>query len=153
MRPRYFLSKPTKKFSLQNGEKTERGKLMKFPKIPLEFTSKSPTCWFFFFFCFCLFSLIFFWTCIFSLILVGFCFCSFFFFEYNFGLISYAFFFSCSVYQYTVFFFFKNIMCYFFVLFNRDMMINLYKLYFQPNKKVFYLSTFSHFQPNINEGN
>ena len=50
---------------------------------------------------------------IFLLILVGFCFCSFFFLENNFGLISYAFFFYTlmSVYLYIIFFF-KSIMCY-----------------------------------------
>ena len=40
-----------------------------------------------------------------------------------------------------------------FILFNRDMMVNLYKLYFQQNKKVFRSSTFPLSQPNTNEGN
>ena len=40
-----------------------------------------------------------------------------------------------------------------FVLFKKDMMVNLYKSYFQPNQKVFHPSTFSHFQPNTNEEN
>ena len=38
-----------------------------------------------------------------------------------------------------------------FVLFNKDMMINLYKLYFQLNKKVFHPSIFLPSQPNTNE--
>ena len=33
-----------------------------------------------------------------------------------------------------------------FVLFKRDMMVNLYKSYFQSNKKIFHLFTFPHFQ-------
>ena len=48
--------------------------------------------------------------------------------------------------------FFKSIMCYFLFLFNRDMMVNLYKLYFQLNKKVFYLLIFPPSQPNTIEG-
>ena len=40
-----------------------------------------------------------------------------------------------------------------FVLFTRDMMVNLYKPYFQPNQKVFYPSTFPPSQPNTNEKN
>ena len=40
-----------------------------------------------------------------------------------------------------------------FILFNRDMMVNLYKLYFQQNKKVFRSSTFPLSQSNTNEGN
>ena len=49
-------------------------------------------------------------------------------------------------------FFFKyNVLL--FVLFNKDIMINLYKLYFQPNKKVFHSSTFLPFQPNTNKRN
>ena len=38
-----------------------------------------------------------------------------------------------------------------FVLFKRDMMVNLYKLYFQPNQKVFHPSTFPPSQPNTNQ--
>ena len=38
-------------------------------------------------------------------------------------------------------------------LFKRDMMVNLYKFYFQPNQKVFHPSTFSPSQPNTNEEN
>ena len=41
----------------------------------------------------------------------------------------------------------------FFVLFKRDMIVNLYKPYFQPNQKVFHPFTFPPFQPNINEEN
>ena len=48
--------------------------------------------------------------------------------------------------------FFKSIMCYFF-LFNSDIMVILYKLYFQPNKKVFHPSIFLPSQPNTIEGN
>ena len=40
-----------------------------------------------------------------------------------------------------------------FVLFKRNMMVNLYKLYFQPNQKVFHPSTFPPSQPNTNEKN
>ena len=49
-------------------------------------------------------------------------------------------------------------MCYFFVLFNKDIIVNLYLLYFssshfssQPNKRVFNSSTFPSFQPNTHE--
>ena len=38
-----------------------------------------------------------------------------------------------------------------FVLFKRDMMVNIYKPYFQSNQKVFHHSTFPPFQPNTNE--
>ena len=41
----------------------------------------------------------------------------------------------------------------FFVLFKRDMIVNLYKPYFQPNQKVFHPFTFPPFLPNINEEN
>ena len=47
----------------------------------------------------------------------------------------------------------KNYNALFFVLFKRDMMVNLYKLYFHQNKKVFHSSTFSPSQPNTNEEN
>ena len=40
-----------------------------------------------------------------------------------------------------------------FVLFKRNMMVNLYKLYFQPNQKVFHPFTFPPSQPNTNEKN
>ena len=40
-----------------------------------------------------------------------------------------------------------------FVLFKRDMMVNLYTLYFQPNQKVFHPSTFPPSQPNTNQEN
>ena len=40
-----------------------------------------------------------------------------------------------------------------FVLFKRDMMVNLYKSYFQPNQKVFHPFTFPPSQPNTNEEN
>jgi len=40
-----------------------------------------------------------------------------------------------------------------FILFNRDTMVNLYKYYFQQNKKVFHLSNFPPFQQNTNERN
>ena len=40
-----------------------------------------------------------------------------------------------------------------FVLFKRDMMVNLYKLYFQPNQKVFHPSTFPPSQLNTDEEN
>ena len=50
-------------------------------------------------------------------------------------------------------------MCYFLLIFSKDIMVNLYQLYFssshflsQPNKKVFYPSTFPPFQLNTNEG-
>ena len=81
---------------------------------------------------------------IFSLILVGFC---FFFLENSFGLISYAisffffFFYFNEVSIYSQFFLKYNMLL--FVLFNKNMIVNLYKFYSQPNKKVFYLSTFS----------
>ena len=49
-------------------------------------------------------------------------------------------------------------MCYFFVLFNRDIIVNLYLLYFssshfssQSNKRVFHPSTFPFLQPNTHE--
>ena len=38
-----------------------------------------------------------------------------------------------------------------FVLFKRDTIVNLYKLYFQPNQKVFHPFTFPPSQPNTNE--
>ena len=38
--------------------------------------------------------------------------------------------------------FFKKYNVLLFVLFKKDMMVNLYKPYFQPNQKVFHLSTF-----------
>ena len=49
--------------------------------------------------------------------------------------------------------FFKKYNVLLFILFNRDMMVNLYNLYFQPNKKVFYPFTFPSSQSNTNEGN
>ena len=61
-------------------------------------------------------------------------------------------FFEMSAFIYTQFFFLKyNILL--FVLFKRDMMVNLYKLYFQPNQKIFHPSTFPPSQPNTNEEN
>ena len=49
--------------------------------------------------------------------------------------------------------FFKKYNVILFVLFKKDMMVNLYKSYFQSNQKVFYPSTFSPSQPNTNEEN
>ena len=50
-------------------------------------------------------------------------------------------------------------MCYFFVLFDRDIIVNLYLLHFssshfssRPNKRVFHSSTFPSLQPNTHEG-
>ena len=40
-----------------------------------------------------------------------------------------------------------------FVLFKKDMMVNLYKFYFQPNQKIFHPSTFPPSQSNTNEEN
>ena len=54
---------------------------------------------------------------------------------------------------YTQFFFFFKYNVLLFVLFKRDMIVNLFKLYFQSNKKNFYPYTFPPFQPNTNEGN
>ena len=69
--------------------------------------------------------------CFFSHVLVGFCFC-FYFILISFGLISYSFLFYFFHYNevpiYTQFFKVYNVLP--FVLFNRDMMIILYKLYF-----------------------
>ena len=47
--------------------------------------------------------------------------------------------------------FFKKYNVLLFVLFKRDMMVNLYKPYFQPNLKNFHPSTFPPSQPNTNE--
>ena len=40
-----------------------------------------------------------------------------------------------------------------FVLFKRDMIVNLYKPYFHPNQKKFHSFTFLPSQPNTNEEN
>ena len=66
-------------------------------------------------------------------------------------MISYAIFWNVHFYRYTIFF--KSIMYFFFVLFKRDVMVNLYKPYFQPKQKVFHPFTFSSSQPNTNEEN
>ena len=57
-----------------------------------------------------------------------------------------------TVYLYIIFFKKKYNMLPF-ILFNRGMMVNLYKLYFKQNKKVFYSSTFLPSQLNTNERN
>ena len=49
--------------------------------------------------------------------------------------------------------FFKKYNVLLFVFFKRDMMANLYKLYFQPNQKYFHTSAFPYSQPNTNEEN
>ena len=49
--------------------------------------------------------------------------------------------------------FFKKYNVLLFVFFKRDMMVNLYKLYFQLNQKYFHPSAFSSSQPNTNEEN
>ena len=49
--------------------------------------------------------------------------------------------------------FFKKYNILLFVLFKGDMIVNLYKPYFQPNQKVFHPFTFPPFQPNTNEEN
>ena len=69
----------------------------------------------------------------------------------HFWMISYAIFRNVHFHLYIFFFFKYNVLL--FVLFKRDMMVNLYKLYFQPNQKIFHPSTFPPSQPNTNEEN
>ena len=64
-------------------------------------------------------------------------------------MISYAIFWNVNFHLYTNFFF-KVYNVLLFVLFKRDMMVNLYKPYFQPNKKKFHPFTFPLSQPNTN---
>ena len=67
-------------------------------------------------------------------------------------MISYAIFFEMSTFIYTQLKKKKyNVLL--FVLFKRDMMLNLYNPYFQPNQKVFHPSTFPPSQPNTNKEN
>ena len=118
--PRCFLPQTTTKFSPQNGEKTERG-------------ISPPTCWLFFFFFFDFFlSLLTCWLLLFFSLIFSF-----------YGIVLaffFSFFFTLMKCPFILFFFKYNV--FFFVLFNRNMMLNLYKLYFQPNKKNFHPSTF-----------
>ena len=60
-------------------------------------------------------------------------------------------------YSYKIFL--NKKICYFFVLFNVNIIVNLYQFHFlsshfsfQPNKRVFHPSIFPSLQPNINEG-
>ena len=162
-----FLSKMERKLR-------EKSSWNELSKIPLKFTSKFTTHWFFFFFFF-LWDMLasflhffydFFWMCSFLLLfifyfiflfLVLICLFSHWFwlvfvFRKKFWVNFLCFFyFYWSVHLDTIFLKYNMLL---FVLFNRDMMVNLYKLYFQPNKKVFHpLSTFPPSQPNTNEGN
>ena len=114
--------------------------------------------YFFFSFDFSIVTLAFF----FSLVLPngGFFFFSFFFFLIfifiiflgkHFWMISYAIFWNVNFHLYTILKKIYNVLL--FILFKRDMMVNLYKPYFQPNQKVFHPFTFRLFQPNTNEEN
>ena len=60
-------------------------------------------------------------------------------------------FFEMSTFVYTQFKKIYNVLL--FVLFKKDMMVNLYKLYFQPNQKIFHPSTFPPSQSNTNAEN
>ena len=123
---------------------------------------------FFFFF--------FFFSFDFSFVTLTFCFCFFsFFFFLSLVLSGGGFFFFFLNFYFYYFFektFLDDLLCYFlkcplssvhnfilkynillFVLFKRDMMVNLYKPYFQPNQKVFHPSTFPPSQPNTNQEN
>ena len=91
-------------------------------------------------FCFCFFSFFFFL----SLVLSGGGFFFFSFFSFFFNLYFYYFFKKTLLEKYNVLLF---------VLFKKDMMVNLYKFYFQPNQKIFHPSTFPPSQPNTNEEN
>ena len=62
-------------------------------------------------------------------------------------------FFEMSTFIYTQLKKKKNYNVLLFVLLKRDIMVNLYKLYFQSNQKVFHPFTFSPFQPNTNGEN
>ena len=62
-------------------------------------------------------------------------------------------FFEMSTFIYTQFKKERKYNVLFFVLFKTDMMVNLYKSYFQPNQKLFHPSTFLPSQPNTNEEN
>ena len=153
VRPTSFLSSPFKKQSLQIGEKiwVKNGK-KNLDKI-------APT----FFLCF--------WLLLFFLFLFFFWFllCNVGFFLFFFSLVFPGggfFFFSFFFFFFFNYFFKKTLLedflCYFlkcsfssihnflkkynvllFVLFKRDIMVNLYKLYFQPNQK-FSISPFFH---------
>ena len=109
------------------------------PHVTLDFTS-NVLAFFFFFGC----------SYVYFIINFGWFFFFFLFFKKknNFGLISYPIFFKYLMERLSIHFFFKYNVLHF-VLFNRDMIVNLYKLYFQPNKKVFHPSTFPLSQPRV----
>ena len=174
MRLKCFVFGPTKNFSPKRRENWERkAHEMSFQKYPWNSPLSLQRIGFFFFFflwdmlaSFLHFFYDFFWMCSFLLLfifyfiflfLVLICLFSHWFwlvfvFRKKFWVNFLCFFyFYWSVHLDTIFLKYNMLL---FVLFNRDMMVNLYKLYFQPNKKVFHpLSTFPPSQPNTNEGN
>ena len=167
-----FLSSPFKIQSLQIGVKigVKYGKniwtklslplltfLAFFFLLTFPFCANAGFFSFFFFFCYFFFFFL-------SLVLLGrggFFFFSFsflfifYFFNFiiflrkHFWMIFYAIFWNVHFHLYTIFK--KKYIVLLFVLFKRDMMVNLYKSYFQSNQKVFHSSTFLPFQPNTNE--